>query len=966
MPSRPRGAVRVRRSQESKDESLMKTLNTAIAGVLLLAGGLVAQGGQIGETVEFATRLAAHGYFDIAEGVIAQVQAAELNASDKADLDYALGTIKAEQGRKGSDLGLRVQKLQEAAAGFELWLTANGGHKRAGDLRFQIADIYRVAGETAVAHLKNESDKTKQDKVRNEGLKCFTKALMLTERRVADLSGVETPTEAEKHELMALRFAVGKLNFSQALIFENRRGASAQTSLATAKETLENFEIDYSGELLGFEARRVLGLIAVEEGRMDEAFELFSESCAQLMDAITGAPEIVDDEVVRELVGTTFLEKAQFELMQKKDAAAAIKTVDDIDKLMPALVLTRDGRNAMLMAASAANDDGNTGKARDLAKRVLEADKFGPAGLRAQELLDKVGGGEGAAGLATAFQAALMQRDIARSEKLAGRLLNRKDSVREESAHTIYLLGELYAETGRSVEASVCFDIVSEDYRDCKDAATAKLAQAQAYANAARNDTGTFWRVRSIAARNDLTSKFPNSDEAKEVAYVNALSLENERKHLEAVEQYTKVPPSSPKYGDAMRRVGRILLEQAVAAASRNQPEEAKKHFANSERALEAAVKTLVRIAERTLNDTEKNKLMREAAGAQLMIAGLHLQPLMKQPQRTLDALVTAEKLGGGDKDMVRKVWDLRIKAFTQMNKGKEAGVLLEKFLAEAEKQGTKGAVAEAALSVAVALDNEAYQLASGGEDKPEALELWAEALKFYGRSVDEARRGGTSKRDAFEKVAGRLLALTAKAAKLPEALPFTGLEPEKRKEFLDNFARVLQAYEIVGTEGGTDVNVDRQRNLARVAALMGKWTDAFVALQTITDAYPLYKKDEAGNDKLDAELLKKFADLPSIYQDLAACGVRAGMATKEDFYFQRSKAVLMQLLSVASANGKLWWECRYEHLRTLYLSAEFSNFKLTLDSLERSTENFDDNKFGIKDKILALKKLAGDKVVNK
>ncbi|MSR74343.1 MAG: hypothetical protein EXS14_02580 [Planctomycetes bacterium] len=944
----------------------MKILQITITGVALLAGGLVAQTGHVSESVEFSTRLAAHGYFDIAESVIAQVQAGGIGAADKADLDFALGTIKAEQGRKGSDLMLRVQRLQEAAAGFELWLTANAEHKRAGELRFQIADLYRVAGETAVAQLKNESDKTKQDKVRNDGLKCFTKALNLTERRVADLSTVETPSEAEKQELMALRFAVGKLNYSQALIFENRRGASAQTCLASAKEILENFEIDYSGELLGFEARRVLGQIAVEEGRMDEALELFSESCAQLMDAITGAPDIVEDEAVRELVGTTFLEKAQFELVQKKNPAAAMKTVDDIDKLMPALVLTRDGRNALLLCASVANDDGNSGKARDIAKRVLDADKYGPWGLRAQEMLDKLGGGEGNAGLATAFEAALMQRDIGRSEKLAGRLLNRKDSTREEFAHTVYLLGELYAETGRAVEASVCFDIVSEDYRDTKDAPTAKLAQAQAYANAARNDTGNFWRVRSVAARNDLTTKFADSDEAKEVAYVNALSLENDRKFPEALEQYQRVPASSPKYGDAMRRVGRIALEQAIAFSNRSQNDEAKKSFGVSLRALDAAVKTLTRIADRTLNDTDKQRLLREAVTAQLMLAGLHLQPLVKQPQLTLDALIVAEKLGGTDKDVIRKVWDLRIKAFTQMNKGKEAGALLEKFLAEAEKQGIKGAVAEAALSVAAALDNEAYQMAVGVPDKPEAMELWAEALKFYGRAVDEARRGGTTKRDAFEKVAGRLLALTAKAAKLPEGLPFTGIEPEKRKEFLENFARVLQAYEIVGTETSTDVNLDKQRNLARVSALMGKWTDAFAALQAITDAFPLYKKDEAGNDKLDTELLKKFTELPGIYQDLAACGIRAGIASKEDFYFQRSKMVLMQLLSVASANGKLWWECRYEHLRALYLSGDFTNFKVTLESLERSSENFDENKFGIQNKILALKKQAGDKIVNK
>jgi hypothetical protein len=946
----------------------MKILAATLAGVLSLAPALTAQGGSVSDTVEFATRLAAHAYFDIAEGVIAGVQAnaASLNPADKAELEYALGKIKAEQGLRGSDLLVRVAKLMEAANGFEEWLKVNGDHKKAADLRFEIASIDLRAGETAVQVVAKEQDADKRTKARNDGLKSFTKALNLTERRIADLMAVTNASENEKRELMTLRYMMGKLNFQQALIFENRRGGQAQQCLSTAKETLEEFEMDYTGEVLNFDARSILAEIAVEEGRKDEAFELLSESCAQLLDALASSPEIADDESVRELVGRTFLAKAQFERTHKKDSAATLKTVDVIDKLMPSLPLAKDGREALLLAAQISNDEGNAGYARDVAKRVMDADKFGPHGLRAQELLDKLGGGEGSEGLQNAFKAALLQRDIARSEKMGCRLLYRADTDRAGKANILYLLGELYSETGRPIEASVCFDIVSNEYADCKEAPTAKLAQAQALATAARADTGPFWKQKSIAARNELTTKFPTSDEAREVAYVNGLSLEAERKSEEAVEQFEKVPASSSKHGDAMRRAGRILLETAIEKSNRNQPEDAKKFFGRAERALAAAVATLTRVAERTLNDAEKSRLTREAVATQLMLAGLQLQPLVKKPQATIDALVVAEKLAGTDRDAVRKIWDLRIKAFTQMNKGKEAGALLEKFLAEAERLGVKGAVAEAALSVAAALDNEAFQLAGGAADKPEANELWTEALKFYGRAVDEARRGGTSKREAFEKVASRILNLTAKAAKLPEGLPFAQLEQEKRKEHLDHLQRVLYAYEILGAGEEGVVNVDRQRNLARVSALMGKWSDAFVALQTITDKYPLYKKDDAGNEKLDTELLKKFTALPEIYQDLAACGIRAGAATKEDFYFERAKTVLMQLLGVSQSGGKLWWECRFEHLRALYVSGDLANFKVTLDSLERSSENFDENKFGIKDRILALKKQVGDRIVNK
>ncbi len=946
----------------------MKILAATLAGVLVLGSGLFAQGGSVSDTVEFATKLAAHGYFDIAESVIAGVQAtaASLSGPDKAELEYALGKIKAEQGRKGADLMLRVTRLTEAAAGFEEWLKVNGDHKKAPELRFEIAAIYLQAGKTAVQYIAKEADTEKRNKARNDGLKSFTKALNLTERRIADLQAVSNANENEKRELMTLRFMTGDLNFQQALIFENRRGGQAQQCLSTAKETLEEFEMDYTGEVLNFDARSILAEIAVEEGRKDEAFELISESCAQLLDAVAGSPEIADDESIRDLVGRTFLAKAQFERTHKKDSTAALKTVDTIDKLMPSLALAKDGREALLLAAQISNDEGNAGYARDVAKRVMGADKFGPHGLRAQELLDKLGGGDGAEGLQNAFKAALLQRDIPRSEKMGCRLLYRTDTTRADKANILYLLGELYSETGRPIEAAVCFEIVSSEYTDCKEAPTAKLAQAQAFATAARADTGPFWKQKSIAARNELTTRFPESEEAREVAYVNALSLETERKFEEAVDQFEKVPSTSPKHGDAMRRAGRILLESAIEKTNRNQAEEAKKLFTRSEVNLKKAVAALTRIAERTLNDAEKLRLTRDAVATQLMLAGLQLQPLVKKPQETLEALLIAEKLAGQDRDAIRKIWDLRIKAFTQMNKGKEAGALLEKFLAEAERQGVKGAVAEAALSVAAALDNEAFQLAAGATDKPEANELWAEALKFYGRSVDEARRGGTSKREAFEKVASRILALTAKAAKLPEGLPFTQLEPEKRKEFIDHLQRVLHAYEILGaTEEGV-VNVERQRNLARIAALMGKWSDAFVALQAITDKYPLYVKDDAGNEKLDTELLKKFTELPGIYQDLASCGIRAGVATKEDFYFERSKTVLMQLLGVSTSGGKLWWECRYEHLRALYVSGDLANFKVTLDSLERSSENFDDNKFGIKDRILALKKQAGDKIVNK
>lgn len=932
------------------------------------------------ESEDFARCLAGAGYFDIAEEVVTEAMK-DASGTTKLDLQIALAEIRTEQGRREKDIGNRVIKLKEAADAFEVFLKENPTSPKAADLRFQVADLLRQAGEQAVAAVAAETNAEKREKIRGDGMNIFARAIQLTTQRAAELKAKQDRTDPELYEWNALRFAVGKLHYAHALIHENKEGSGYQLAIQSARTELEDFIIDDPSSLLSFEARRVLSNIAMEEKRGDDALEIIEESVATLAEALAADPSIGEDEGVADAISTAFMERAKLLKAVKKDTEGAIKALEDLQTRLPSVLKCRDGRSAIAMLAEAYKDEAKEDKARALADKVVAADPMSGTALKMRELLDKIsqggGGGGGGGGLLKTLELAVAQRDVQRAERMSARILAAKGAVgsEEDPVEALFLLGQLYYDTGRPLDAAACFQAVASDWAAHKRASESKLNEALSYAQAARIDGSRYWKDLNGAARKELLAKWPNSDEAKDAAYIEGLSQEADGKLVEAVDLFLKVPASSAKYGDAQQKAGKNLLILAQESQARNNTDEAKARYAKAEAALKEGRKTLIASWKNTLNEAEIKRLKDLAFTAGLQLSGLYLQTLVKKPQSCIDLLAEIEPEAKDDKDKTRKLWDLRVKAFVQLGKGKEAGDLLEKVITEAKASGGGAtAGAEAALSVASAIDKEALELAKNVKkgEKPDAetMSLWKEATKWYRRAIEEATRGGAGSKFAFESVGSRLLDLGARAMGFTDGITLLAIEPgfkPSEKETIDRAWDALQiASKAASTgSGAATLDVDRQVKIAQCAALLGKWVEAVNALRSITDAYPLFNKDH----QIDADVVKKAPkeiSLAAVFQDLCVASIRAGQTSKEAFYFDTALGTLTDLVNNSERNGKTYWECRYLNLVALHGAGRYEHLTASLESLKRAAPEADGNRFGIKTKIEALEKQVKDKIISK
>jgi hypothetical protein len=155
----------------------------------------------------------------------------------------------------------------------------------------------------------------------------------------------------------------------------------------------------------------------------------------------------------------------------------------------------------------------------------------------------------------------------------------------------------------------------------------------------------------------------------------------------------------------------------------------------------------------------------------------------------------------------------------------------------------------------------------------------------------------------------------------------------------------------------GTEVNIERARAIAFAAAATDKWLDAVNTLKEVADNLKLF------NDKwqLNKEVAEKNPRLADVYQDLAVAYIRG--AKGEKAHYDSAKEILVKLIKNSDPNSKRHWESRYLHLVALKEAKEFTELDQTLDGLARTAPAADNDKYGMKTKIDAIRALRDKKI---
>jgi TolA-binding protein len=916
--------------------------------------------GSAADVESFSGALLHANYADIAEEVVKS--ALERGVQDSSGLlAYSLCEITATVALRTSDVTQRIAKLKEAVAAYEEYLKKFPNTDRSAEARLKLSEWLRTAGEQAAVALKKETTPEKKEQLKNDGLNLFTKAEVQSKARIDAI--LKTPkdqmTDLQQAELKALRFAVARMPYSKAMLHENRTGVEAQSLLTEAQTLLEEFDLEYSLEILSFEARRIIALILIERGDLKGAEETIAYSCEQLAETDPSAlKDVPDNQENRDLVAKMFLEKAEFLTRTKKPAdwKAALETTEQLAKIVPELVKLRDGKQAMMIMAEALAEEGQTPKARTVAQQVYDHDPSGDAGLRAREMLDKLGtggGGTDAASMVKLLAGTVDRKDIPASERMAARILSSPEikNLPDVKADAMLQLGGLYYNTGLYTYAAVVFAAIADEFPGSARAPEAKYNEAMSYGQQSRLDgrqAMKYWRDRSNTAREDLNKRWPNSKEAKDVAWFAAGAKKDEEKFAEAAELYLKVPSTSPRHGEAQYEAGVILIDLGMAARIRNKPEDVTKRFQESESALKAAVAALEAAAKNTINPSELSRLKDMGFVARLRLVGLYIQKELRKPDDALKLLDEIEAAYKDDKSKLTRVWSLRIKTLILLGRGQEAFALLEK--------NQELANAETFVAVAAEIDGDAMDKLKASEKDPTVDEDLKVAGDLYSRAVAKATPGSKIN---WLSVGKRLLYIWGRLAKAPGDYDLMAIDANvaaPHKPLIDQAKKALEM-----APPAAELDIDRQRALAFTAGAGGNWLDAISALREITNKLPLF----TAQGKLDRTGLQQYAKLADVYQDLGVAHLRAAKGDKGALS-DTAKEIFVKLVNNSEPTSRRYWEGRYLHLLALKEAKEYAELDSALDGLARTAPDADKNEFGIKTKIDEIRAFRDKKIINK
>jgi hypothetical protein len=925
--------------------------------------------GEPEDTVAFVRGLVQFGYHDLAKEIVSKAAEGGGGPEAQAQFDLLKAEIGADEARFTSDHLKRIEHYKTSIKAYEDFIRKYESSPKAAEARLQVAEISRKAGESVIAQLAKEKDAAKLEALREEGKNFFIKALTEAQTRVAALGALEDKrTEQQTAEYMVMRFAVANLHYSSAMLYENREGVNAKLALTSAKEVLDDLELDEQlcPIAVVYESRSLRAKILIEFGSLDQAEDIFRINCEELADAVAKDASVVNDEVSRDTIAGAFLAYGTFlsSVKNPTDWSRTEKLLEQLQKMMPTQVMkSKDGRMAMVVLASAHRQEGRGDKARKLAQEVFEADPAGAAGQRASAFLDASGASiEGGGGAwIEVLKGCRARRDVPNGEKTLNRILAAGGKP-EDLSEALFQMGSLYFEMRRYYwDAAVCFQTVCEEYPATPRAPEAKFNEALAFSNAAQVDKEKFWKEKSKDAREALLKHevWKNSQQAKDMTFVVAEDSRAERKYAEAADLYLKVTDVSPKYGEAQLYAGEMMEILADEAGNRNQTAKQAESFAKAQECYANGARAMMKAATETLNKAEAATHRKNAFTAQTKIVAILLRPEVKQPEKAAKLLDEIETTFKDDKEKLATLWSVRIKGYIQQGRGEEASKILEAKLPEIKDPGQ---IASLTLGVAAEIDRDAFTKAKTDPNAPEAMKLWAVAHRLYGLSVDNAKKAGGGKA-TYGQVGLRLLSIPNKLAGRADDLSLFNIDPKAPVADKPNIERAATAFKMASESSepsDAPAGLDRIRGAARCYALLGRWDDALGVLQEVQRKYRLFTPE----NRLEVELAKQMPDLPEVYQDLATAYLQAGK--KQKAYYEQALNIANSLVVNSVVGGRTYWECRYLMLATLYASQNYTVFDASLATLELEAPDVDGNKFGVKAKVDELRKFRSKNIIDK
>jgi tetratricopeptide (TPR) repeat protein len=302
-------------------------------------------------------------------------------------------------------------------------------------------------------------------------------------------------------------------------------------------------------------------------------------------------------------------------------------------------------------------------------------------------------------------------------------------------------------------------------------------------------------------------------------------------------------------------------------------------------------------------------------------------------------------------------VWGLRIQGLQAEGRVDEAVRAFEALL-----QGSPDspAIPRTAGVLARALDKVAQEQFGKDPAGKRAEDLWRKAAFYYSLSVERALAGSTAlDADVVGDVAQRLYVIGL----------FFNHVPEGQTTFVDWQGEVVDA-ELWGTTEKIYQRLESQApslrisiEHARTLGILGRMAEAETIYARLFDQVSLF--DAAG--RFDRATIEARPELVSAYLEWGVTAHHVGLESNDRGRLDRAAAIYKRIEENSAPEYRTWWQARFFQIKLLSDQGDYENAQTAIKSVKRNqSQNYDEGRFGFKDKFLSLEAELSKKVFTK
>jgi hypothetical protein len=925
--------------------------------------------------IVFASELAySREWYDLAYQVLDEMEKARrapAEAMNQARLLRADILVLEAGGLKDRDKAAR--QVAEARRIYED-LVRKGGAVGT-DASLKIGEIFLKEGEGAASRMRTSEEAEARAAAKAEAEQKFQAAEKYFGDLVEKYAKIETPNDDELYRLMISMFDRGRALYHLAELGE--KGTKERDErLKQAEAVFNQVNFDFGDKPQGYDAAIYLGFIRKELGNLKGSIDAFT-SAVGLKDFFFDHEDgkyHISDPAMADIIARALYFKAQT-LNEVKESQKAIEAAKELFETLPGYQREPIGRAMRIEEAKAWWALGDTKKATKILNDVMAEDPKGNEGGLAKVTLGQLQGGGGASGAMAperSFAIAKGMIDGGKFVEGTNRLrlliadLEFAAAAPQPEPDTVkwlpiswFELGRAYLDASRFDEAVAVFEALASRFKESEQAPEALLSKATALASLNGAKANRFDDERYVETLRALSTLYADHPAAKASAFLLGNKKFAEKDYAAAAREYEKVSEAAGKYYDiSLYQIGVSYVMEGRRLLQEKKSAEGKLAFASAKRAFEKAIAWCDggAAAKGELKGERDANLKKLAFRARCRLAEVYLLPILKEPERALEAAVAAEKgLGASaDAESLAEARLLIVQAHIlgdALDKAEEA----QGKLAAAAPESAR--TARGHRELAIALDGAASK-AKEAKKLEEATSLLARAADQYAAWADVSRKAELPVPGSdYVKAGDRLYSMALELNNLKEDVSFADVDDLSKLPAAARFGQAEVAYEAALAAGVPDAWLVRLK-ASECLGFMGAFDRSAALFEPLIASEKLLKeeKDEKGKKwyRIDADALKGPRGILLFgYADYGNALLRMG--AREPQKIDEAIEVLARVIGVAPPNSQIWWRAKHDYFAGLCLKGSYEEAFIGLQAIARVNPRFDGGKYGFEPKFNAL-----------